>query len=277
MRVYISIDAEGCSGIYKLAQVDPANPDYPLCRHAMEEDANAAIRGAFAAGATEVAVNDAHNRGDNIRIDNLDPRALLISGSDRPHSMMEGISSAFDAALLLGYHSRKGTEGVISHTYYYGSVVEVRVNGKPVAEYEINGLMAGHCGVPVVFLSGDDCVTEDAKANIPGVAAVATKRAIGCGAACCVHPSLVRPQIEEKVRDVLISLKTTPIEPMSAGSAIALEIRFATHGHGAMAALMPGAQRTDPVTLRYESGNFGSAFQAFLCMLNLAACFKERE
>ena len=275
MRVYISIDAEGCSGIYKLAQVDPGNADYEFCRRMMEGDANAAIRGAFNAGASEVVLNDAHNLGDNLRIDRLDPRAKLISGNDRPLSMMEGIAEgSYDAALLLGYHSRKGERGVISHTYYYSSMYEVLINGCPVGEAEINGFLAGHFGVPLVFLSGDQCVTENIRQKVPGIHTVTTKRAIGCGAAECLHPEVVQKKIEEGVQKALLDRKN--IRPMGEAP-YALEARFLTPGHAAFASMLPGSQRPAPSVVRFEAADYGALFNAFLCIITLAAGFRERQ
>ena len=276
MRVYISIDAEGCSGIYKLAQVTPENPDYEFCRRMMEGDANAAARGAFAAGATEVVVNDAHNLGDNLRIDKLDSRVKLISGNDRPFSMMEGIAADFDAAMLLGYHSRKGERGVISHTYYYSSMYEVRINGQPVGEAEINGLLAGHFGVPLVFLSGDQCVTENISSKVPGIRTVSTKRAIGCGAAECLHPDVTRKAIEEEVYKALFGLKDSRVKPM-AQAPYTLEVQFLTPGHASYASLLPNSQRPAPSTVRFEAENYEALFNAFLCLITLAAGFRERQ
>lgn len=274
MRVYISIDAEGCSGIYKLAQVMPENPDYEFCRRMMEGDANAAVRGAFRAGASEVVINDAHNLGDNLRLDRLDPRVKLISGNDRPLSMMEGISSQFDAALLLGYHSRKGERGVISHTYYYSSMYEVRINGTPVGEAEINGFLAGHFGVPVIFLSGDQFVTENIRQKVPGIHSVATKRAIGCGAAECLHPDVSQKMIEDGVFGALGDFKN--IKPM-AEKTWTLEVQFLTPGHAAYASLLPGSKRPAPAVVRFEAPDYGTLYNAFLCIITLAAGFRERQ
>lgn len=274
MRVYISIDAEGCSGIYKLAQVMPENPDYEFCRRMMEGDANAAVRGAFNAGASKVILNDAHNLGDNLRLEKLDPRVTLISGNDRPLSMMEGISSDFDAALLVGYHSRKGEKGVISHTYYYSSMYEVRINGFPVGEAEINGFLAGHFGVPLVFLSGDQYVTHNIGGKVPGIHTVATKRAIGCGAAECLHPEVTQKKIEDEVQKALLDLKN--IKPMAAPP-YTLEVQFLTPGHASFASLLPGAQRPSPATVRFEADDYGVLYNAFLCFITLAAGFRERQ
>ena len=126
MRVYISMDAEGISGIYKLGQVMPSNKEYDYARKLMAGDINAAVAGAFDAGAEEVFVNDAHNGGDNLHITDLDERMILCSGTDRPLTMAEGCQGEYDCALLIGYHTRKGSKGVISHSYAYGSMIELR-------------------------------------------------------------------------------------------------------------------------------------------------------
>ncbi|MDR1966611.1 MAG: M55 family metallopeptidase [Synergistaceae bacterium] len=275
MRVFISIDAEGSTGIFKLSQVIPGNPDYDFCRRMMEGDANAAIRGAFSGGALDVLVNDAHNNGDNIRIENLDSRARLISGSAKPLSMMEGISGAFDAVLLLGYHSRKCDRGVIAHTYSYSSMFEVRINGRPVGEAEINGYLAGSFGVPVAFLSGDQYVTENIRSVIPGVRTVDTKRAIGVASSECVHPEVSWKRIEDGVAAALADLKRNPIKPMK-DAPYTLEIQFATTAHAALALRLPGSNIAEPTTVRYKADDYMRIYNAFLCMAALSSAFDER-
>jgi D-amino peptidase len=276
MRVYISIDAEGCSGIFKFAQVLSENRDYEFCRRMMEGDANAAVRGAFDAGAFDVLVNDAHNNGDNIRIENLDPRARLVSGSAKPMSMMEGISGAFDAVLLLGYHSRKCERGTIAHSYSYARMFEVRINGRPVGEAEISAYLAGSFGVPVVFLSGDQYVTENIRSIIPGVRTVATKRAIGGAAAECVHPSITWQRLEEGVRAAITELKDNPPVKPLADPPYTLEIQFATTSHAALALRLPGSNLTAPTTVRYKADDYMTLYNGFLCMAALSSGFEER-
>jgi D-amino peptidase len=275
MRVFISIDAEGCTGIYKIAQVMPGNPDYEFCRRMMEGDANAAIRGAFNSGALDVLVNDAHNNGDNIRIENLDPRARLVSGSAKPMSMMEGITGAFDAVLLLGYHSRKSERGAIAHSYSYGSIFEVSINGRPVGEAEINGYFAGCFGVPVVFMSGDQYVTENMRSVVPGIRTVATKRAIGCAASECIHPQVMWKRIEEGVLAALSDIKNNQVKPMG-DPPYTLEIQFATTSHATLAMRLPGSNSVSPTTVRYKAEDYMSIYNAFLCMAALSGSFAER-
>ena len=276
MKVYISIDAEGCSGIFKLAHVCSEHRDYDFCRRMMEGDANAAIRGAYDAGATEVLVCDAHDNSDNIRIENLDPRARLISGGATPLSMMEGITGDFDAALLLGYHSRKGERGSIAHTYSFSSIREVRINGRPVSEAEISGYLAGHFGVPVVFLSGDQYITEHMRSAVPGLRTVTTKRAIGCSAAECVHPTATWKQIQEEVSAALAPLVTDPIKPMG-DAPYTIEIDFGSTSRANLAMRLPGAYLAAPATTRYRAEDYMTIYNAFLCMVTLSSSFSERK
>jgi D-amino peptidase len=240
----------------------------------MEGDANSAIKGAFDGGAIDVLVNDAHGNSDNIRIENLDPKARLVSGSVKPLSMMEGISGAFDAVLLMGYHSRKGDRGSVAHTYSYAGIFEVRINGRPVSEAEINGYLAGCFGVPVVFLSGDQYITEHMRSIIPGIRTVATKRAIGCAAAECVHPFVAWKRIEEGVAAAIKDLKNNPVNPM-ADAPYVLEIEFATTSHATLALRLPGSSAASPTTARYKAEDYMTLYNAFLCMTSLAAGFDE--
>ena len=65
-RVYISVDLEGISGVNGDDQTSAGQPEYGRARKLMAEDANAAIRGAFEGGATEVVVNDSHGGQRNL-------------------------------------------------------------------------------------------------------------------------------------------------------------------------------------------------------------------
>src|SRR5438874_8314679 len=64
MRVYISVDMEGIAGVVHESQTDPTTPafaaEYGRFRRLMTAEANAAVEGALAAGATRVLVNDSH-------------------------------------------------------------------------------------------------------------------------------------------------------------------------------------------------------------------------
>ena len=160
MRVLISADAEGVTGITNTNELLFGRPHYEFMRTMMTDDVNAAIEGAFAGGATEVVVNDAHWTMTNIQIERLDPRADLIKGFHKHLCMVEGVQDA-DAVFFLGYHARTGdSDGVGNETILGREIVEIRMNGKPVGESEINAAVCGEFGVPVIFASGDDAVRK---------------------------------------------------------------------------------------------------------------------
>src|SRR3954469_7340386 len=148
MRVFISVDMEGVAGVATFDQVIRGGSGYARAQELMTEEANAAIRGAFAGGATEVLVNDSHGTMDNLLHDQLDPRARLVFGAPRPSCMVQGISRDDDVAVFVGYHAGAGAEGVLAHTFS-SNFTELRVNGEAMSEAEDNGLYAASLGGPV--------------------------------------------------------------------------------------------------------------------------------
>src|SRR5512139_3697983 len=93
MKILIAVDMEGITGVTTWEQVTPGQAEYARFRRLMTQDVNAAIRGAFDAGADEIIVADGHNLGRNILLEELDPRARLNSGSPSPLSMVQGVDS----------------------------------------------------------------------------------------------------------------------------------------------------------------------------------------
>ena len=275
MRVYIATDAEGCSGIFSLAQVIPGGAEYPYARRMMASDINAAARGAFNAGATQVIVNDGHNNGDNLLIDQLDERIDLISGPLRPLGMAQGAELGCDVALLVGYHRRKGGKGVISHSYAYGMMVEMKINGRIAAEHDLIGCCIGSFGIPVIFLSGDDQECAEARSVIPGLYTVETKVAISNNAAMCHHPARVAREIEKTVQEAIEGYRERGIRPMTVEGPVNIEVRYTAEVQAAKAAMAPGAVRVDEVTVRFEGPDYMSAYQSFMIGTPLAGGFRD--
>ena len=149
MKVFISVDMEGITGITDPEDVLPKGQDYGRGRVFMTGDANAAILGAYDGGATEVVVNDSHWTMRNLLLEQLDPRARVIKGLHKPMCMVEGVDDSFDAAVFIGYHSCAGTEhGVMNHTLLGKEVQNFMLDGKPIGETRLNALLCGHHGVP---------------------------------------------------------------------------------------------------------------------------------
>ncbi|MDQ8165921.1 MAG: M55 family metallopeptidase [Gemmatimonadota bacterium] len=200
-KVYISVDMEGISGINGDNQTGPSGNEFGRARKLMAEDANAAIRGAFAGGATHVLINDSHGFQRNLLPEDLDPRARLISHSFKRHGMMEGLDSTFDAVIFVGYHAKAGSpRGLFAHTGS-GVLADLQVNGKSVGEGGMNAILAAWYGVPVVAVTGDDVAVEQQKEITPGVRTVAVKRAINSRAVELRPLADARREIELAARE----------------------------------------------------------------------------
>jgi D-amino peptidase len=242
LKVFISVDMEGISGLVSWEETEEKGPDYQLFRRIMTDEANAAVEGALEAGATEIVVRDAHGSGRNILPDLLDPEAKLVRDwSGGPLDMMEGIDKTYDAAILIGYHARAGTpDAVLKHTMNL-STLDMKLNGKPVPEAGLNAAIAGYFSVPVVLVTGDLAFTVQAKDLLGNVSTVAVKEGIG-KAAKMIHPEKARKMIKAATVEALRDpARYRPFKPTSP---VTMELTFTNEDLVARPALFPGAIRT---------------------------------
>ncbi|MBE3572282.1 MAG: M55 family metallopeptidase [Moorella humiferrea] len=267
MRVYISADMEGVAGITIWEQVEAmGGEEYHRSRKLMTAEINAAIRGALEAGATGITVNDAHGRMHNILPEDLHPGAQLISGAPKKLGMMEGIEKGFAAACFIGYHARSGSGGVLAHTIS-DIVHSLEVNGREMGELGLNALLAGYFGVPVVLVSGDQFLADEAKNLLAGVEIIIVKEALNYHAARSLPPRLAR----EKIRQGLIkALNKRSFHPLAAPAPATVTIKFNDPARAAAAAILPRSQRRDAVTVTYTGADFLEAYQAIRCLVALA-------
>jgi D-amino peptidase len=210
-KVYISVDMEGISGVNSDNQTSAAGVEYGRARKLMVEDANAAIRGAFEGGATDVLVNDSHGSQRNLLPEDLDPRARLISHSFKRHGMMEGLDESYDAVVFVGYHAKASSpRGIFAHTGS-GVLTDVQVNGLSVGEGGMNAILAQWFGVPVVVVTGDDVAVEQQKETVPDVRGVVVKRAINSRAVELRPLAEARRDIQAAVKaGVMAARKSAP-------------------------------------------------------------------
>jgi D-amino peptidase len=208
VKVFISVDMEGISGLVRWADVVADGQDYALNRMILTSDANAAIEGAFAGGAEEVVVEENHGVADltNIRMDAIDPRARVIRGAGRPTATtMAGLDGETGVVLLVGHHARAGSfPGIMAHTVSYQKFGAVRVGGADCGESEIFAIRAGELGVPVGMVSGDQVVCDQLRKRVPQVEAVEVKRALSVQSGDVIPPeraqTLIRAGAERAVR-----------------------------------------------------------------------------
>lgn len=201
LKVFISVDMEGVTGVFEWDEVWHGKTDYPYFREIMTREANAAIEGAIAAGATEIVVRDTHGGMKHLLPELLDRRARLVRGPTHPQSMMvtmEGFDRSFDAVVLIGFHARAGfPNAVLPHTMS-GNVLDFKVNGVSQSEASYSALIAGLHDVPVVMISGDQAACDDARQVLGELETVAVKEGIS-GAAISLHPEVAREQIRKAV------------------------------------------------------------------------------
>jgi D-amino peptidase len=268
MKVFIAMDLEGVSGVVHEWETDPPARGYSHARAAMLADLLAAVDGCRAAGADEVVVCDAHNDGGN-----LDPEAMpagvhLVSGSPTPGSMLQGIGPGFDAALFVGYHARAGTRAaVLEHTWAY-KVFGVSVGGVELGEFGIGAMLAGHYGVPAVYVSGDDKVAAEAQALVPGVTATVVKHGITRTSASLTPPDEARARIRADVERALTgAAQVTPLD----WTGDPLVLTFTRVPFCDAASAYPGARRFDGRTVEIAGTDVAEVYRGFLACLDLAS------
>ena len=269
MKIFISVDMEGITGIVDFEQVLPGREQYKQSQELMVGDVNAAIDGALEAGAKEIIVNDSHYKMMNINISKLKPIAKLISGYDKPLFMMQGVEGC-DAALFIGYHAKMGKlNAILNHTYYSSTVNCVRLNGNEVGEAEINAVLASHFNVPVVFLSGDEAVCHDAKSFIgEHLETVIVKKAVGRTAADCLHPEKSHQLIREGVKKSLGRLPSA--KPLYINLPVTFEVEFFTTEMANQASIYPFAERINGRTVKVQGKTVLEGYRAFISILGLA-------
>ncbi len=202
-KVFISVDMEGLAGVVTASDVTPTGPDYAHFRAIMAAETNAAIEGAFRAGAAEVLVRDSHGSKQNLLPGDVDPRARLLRGvSAGPKNMMEGIDSTYGAVVFIGYHAKAGTPNAILEHTSTGNVIDVSVNGVSLPEGGYNALVAGLVGVPVVFIAGDRAVVEQIRSLLGPIDGVAVKEEIG-DASLGLSPKQAQDEIRRGVEQAV--------------------------------------------------------------------------
>jgi D-amino peptidase len=272
MRVLISADSEGVTGITNTNELMFGRVHYEFMRTMMTDDVNAAIDGAFAGGATEVVVNDAHWTMTNVQIERLDPRATLIKGFHKHLCMVAGIEDA-DAVFFLGYHARTGdSDGVGNETILGREIVEIRMNGKPVGESEINAAVCGQFGVPVVFASGDDLYEKELRETLPDVEFGLTKYALDRWTARCLAPERSHANIRAAAQRAVERFDnegSNRFPVYRPPAPIALSVTFSSTAESLMATLVPGSVRENPRTVTYSADTPVDAWKGFFAVLLL--------
>lgn len=272
MKILIASDMEGITGVTTWEQVTPGHTEYTRFRRLMTQDVNAAIRGAFEAGADEVLVADGHWNGSNILIEELDPRARLNTGSPSPFSMMQGIDENVDGVFFIGYHARNGLpNAVLDHTWSSRTVVNLWLNDLLTGEYGLNAALAGHFGVPVILVSGDQTACAEVADLLGDVERAVVKQATGRYSAECLPPQATQELIfTSAARAVSRLADGDSPDPFVLDSPIRAAVEFFTSDMADRASLMPATQR-EGTRVSLAGQTMDTVYRGFRALVMLAS------
>lgn len=251
MRILISVDIEGIAGVVHPEQTRPGNVEFERARRLMTAEANAAIRGAFAGGATAVTVNDSHGYFRNLLPDELDSRAEALLGKPRELGMMAGIEQDCSAAFLVGWHARAGAPGILAHTISSFAFARVSANGAEIGEAGLYGAVAAEFAVPIALFTGDDAFVAETTPLFPGAVGVSVKRAHGNRVATSLSPAAACEAIEAGAANAAARCAQIKLRPL----APALTIRVDATGVALadLFAMLPIVRRTGALSLEFTS------------------------
>lgn len=260
MKVFISVDIEGVTGVTSWKETEKGNGEYDRAAVQMKKEALAACQGALDAGADEIWVKDSHDTGRNLWIDEFPEQVRLIRGwMYTPDSMVAGVDGSFDAALCIGYHSAGGTGGnPLSHTMTSDGLFWTKLNGEYMSELMLHTLVCAGYGVPMIFVSGDEELCDTSKEQIPGLLTVPTKKGIG-GATINRNPQVVCREIRETVKRALGMDHTL----INTNRDFRLEVCYRQHPDALKASHYPGAKLEDPFTVSFETDCLRDLLTAF--------------
>ena len=250
LKIYISADMEGVVGAVTDAQLGPGGFEYQRFREFMTAEVNAAIDAAKAAGATEFVVSDSHGNGQNILIDRLPDDVTIIRAWPRELSMMAGIDESFDGVIFLGYHaSTANTRGVRAHTMSSANITSLRLNGIEMTEGSMAAAAAGHFGVPVIMVSGDDVAVAENQVLIGDIEGAVVKWAKGFHSAETLTPEAGYEVIRTRTKSAIDRIDE--FEPYVLDTPIELELTLKNYTPVELLGYLPNVERINSHTIRF--------------------------
>ena len=263
MKVFVAVDMEGIAG---LVQWDNTQRD--LERRLMTEEVNAAARGAFSGGATEVVAGESHGSMRNLMPELLDERVRFLSGQPKPMNHMAGVDSSFDLALFVGYHSRAGTlHGVMAHTFT-GSIFSLSFNGIEVGEIGADASLCGAHGVPVGLVAGDEAACSEARELLGDVETVAVKVGVSRSAALCLPLTQAREHIEDAACTAV--KRVAELSPLVFDGPVTTQIVWSDPSYVDTVEHLDFVSRLDGRTITYTTDTYVEAFERFSALNFLA-------
>ena len=252
LKIYISVDMEGIAGVVTSEQLNPAGFEYQRFREFMTAEAVATVNAAKEAGATEILVSDSHGNGENLLIEKFPQDVRIVRAWPRKLGMMAGMDSTFDAVIFIGYHaSTNNPEGVRAHTFSSATLSRVAINGKVMTEGSWNAAIAGHFGVPVILISGDDAAVAEVRSQIGEIDGAVVKNNLGFHSANTLTPQAAQQLIANKVKAALGRLRD--FKKFTVSYPVELDISFKNYQPAEVLAYLRGVERLDSHSIRFRA------------------------
>jgi D-amino peptidase len=250
IKIFISADMEGVVGAVTDAQLGPDGFEYQRFREFMTAEVNACIEAAREAGATEFLVADAHGNGQNLLIEKLPKDVMVVRSWPRPAGMMAGMDESFDGAILLGYHASTNNErGVRAHTFSSANVTAFRLNGTSMSEAGMSAAIAGHYGVPIIMVSGDQVAVAETQVIVGDVEAAVVKYALGFHSARTLTPEAAYDLIRERTRAAVSRIDE--FEPFVLQTPVEMELSLKHYRPVELLSYLPGVERVASHTIHF--------------------------
>ncbi|MER5526327.1 M55 family metallopeptidase [Streptomyces sp. NPDC002677] len=275
MKILISADMEGATGVTWPGDVLPGTPQWERCRSMFTSDVNAAVLGFLDGGADDVLINEAHWSMRNLLLEQLDERAEMITGRHKTLSMVEGVQHGdVDGIAFVGYHTGAGMEGVLAHTYLANSITGVWLNDVRASEGLLNAHVVAEYGVPVVLVTGDDLACEDALGYAPEALKVAVKDHVSRYAAVCRTPARTAADIRAAAKDAAgLAVRHEPVT----GGPFTVALEFDAEHLALSATVVPGVERTGERKVAYTEGTMYDAIRTFKAVTTIVSAAVEEQ
>jgi D-amino peptidase len=265
MKILIAADMEGVSGVTRWEETQNTHNEYARFRKIMTAEVNAAISGGADAGADEIIVADGHGDGINILIEELDARGKLNSGIVSPLAMMQGVDKETAGVLFIGYHARAGSQNaVLAHTWSNARIANVWLNDTLMGEYGLNAAVAGHYGVPILMITGDQTACAQAVELLGPLETAVVKQATGYFSAECLSLKNTLPMINNAAkRAVLRLMERTSPQPFIVQTPVKVTIEFRQPEGADRSVRLPGSKRLDNVRIEFTAPDMLAAHDGF--------------
>ncbi|MCX7994466.1 MAG: M55 family metallopeptidase [candidate division WOR-3 bacterium] len=272
INIFISFDLEGISGVTSWKEMKKDSTEFLRIRRIATQEINSAIRGVRKSGLPigEILICDSHATGENLLIEELEPGVKIIKGTQRNYYMMEGLNESFDVVFFIGYHAMAGTEaGMMDHSYSSSLIYNIKINGEYVGESEINAGIAGHYGVPLGLVSGDDKLIAEVKKFFgTHVETVITKYSISRFCAKCRHPIDVQKEIELRAEWAIKKIKK--LKPFRFKYPINAEVEMINSLMGDAIKNLPGLKRFSARKFVFKSKDILEFYRQLMLICDLA-------